>query len=91
MHMHIHAHDTYTYTCTSHTCSSTMSLSAPEPNLQAVTGVTDWDFLRPSSASAQDDHAHRPSLDDFDGEISVFQVCNKSMCIIIVSVEGEPN
>ena len=55
-----------------------MSLSAvlvPEPSLQAVLSVTDWDFLCPPSAPQADtDTAHRPSLDDFDGEIAVFQV-----------------
>lgn len=58
--------------------SSTLSLSAvipPEPNLQGVIGVSDWDFLRPPSAPEdEDDHITRPSLDDFDGEIAVFQV-----------------
>ena len=50
----------------------------PEPNLQGVIGVSDWDFLRPPSAPEdEDDHTHRPSLDDFDGEIAVFQVGRK--------------
>lgn len=58
--------------------SSSLSLStviaAPDPSLQGVMGITDWDFLRPSNVPVEDDdHAHRPSLDDFDGEIAVFQ------------------
>jgi len=40
-------------------------------------GVSDWDFLRPPGMDPSEDEeslGKRPSLDDFDGEIAVFQV-----------------
>ncbi len=40
-------------------------------------GVSDWDFLRPPSSPPEEDESKRPSLDDFDGEIAIFQVRNK--------------
>ena len=47
----------------------------PESNLPGVMSVTDWDFLRPPSVPMEEaDHTHRPSLDEFDAEIAVFQV-----------------
>ncbi len=59
----------------------------PEPNLPGVMSVTDWDFLRPPSVPVgEDDHAHRPSLDDFDGEIAVFQVCKDIKLVSDLSV-----
>ena len=52
--------------------------TTPEANLLGVMGVSDWDFLRPPTAtSEEEDEAKRPSLDDFDGEIAVFQVCSE--------------
>ncbi len=51
-------------------------LPALEPSTSTVTGVTDWEFLKPdhSSSAGEQEPAHKISLDDFDGEISVFQV-----------------
>lgn len=63
----------------SSTASSLLTVAPPEPSgIQGVLGVTDWDFLRPPDSSpvteSKDFTHHRPSLEDFDGEIAVFQV-----------------
>ena len=67
------------YVSSSECFSSSLSQSAltttPESNLLGVMGVSDWDFLRPPSMDSGEDEGKRPSLDDFDGEIAVFQVC----------------
>ena len=56
--------------------------------MESVTGVTDWEFLKPDTVSyplhANSDQHMRdvqervkpknPTLDDFDGELAVFQV-----------------
>lgn len=57
--------------------------------MEAVTGYSDWEFLRPSTtadsgvnepttATVQDSSAEKKrkntSLEDFDGELAVFQV-----------------
>ncbi len=53
-------------------------MTPPESNLLGVMGVSDWDFLRPLSLDETTeegaDESKRPSLDDFDGEIAIFQV-----------------
>jgi len=59
--------------------SSSVSLSllpVLEPSISSVTGATDWEFLRPepSHVGGNQDPTHKITLDDFDGEISVFQV-----------------
>ena len=65
--------------CISHHFSGSQSLAtlpaSPESNLLGVMGVSDWDFLRPPSMAMEEDESRRPSIDDFDGEIAVFQVC----------------
>ena len=51
--------------------------AAPPPDpLLGVMGVSDWEFLAPERGGAEesDPVAKRPSLDDFDGEIAIFQV-----------------
>ena len=52
-----------------------MITPAPETTLLGVMGVSDWDFLCPPdhTPSPDEDTSKRPSLDDFDGEIAVFQ------------------
>ncbi len=69
---------TIAVTCHSPLSSSTLSQStlpsSPESNLLGVMGVSDWDFLRPPSSPPEEDESKRPSLDDFDGEIAIFQV-----------------
>lgn len=64
--------------CSSTPAPSLSTVIPVEPNLPAVMGVSDWDFLQPPSPPLleQEDTSHRPSLDDFDGEIAVFQVHN---------------
>ena len=50
--------------------------------MSTVTGVTDWEFLRPDHASSmggEEDPAHKVTLDDFDGEIAVFQVSERKI------------
>ena len=60
--------------------SQSQVIQPPEPSLLGVMGVSDWDFLCPPSemrgvsGDEEEDTSHRPSLDDFDGEIAVFQV-----------------
>ncbi len=59
--------------------SSTLSLTTtpapPETILFGVMGVSDWDFLCPPGhvPSPEEDTSKKPSLDDFDGEIAIFQ------------------
>ena len=57
--------------------------AAPETtNLAGVMGVSDWEFLCPVAwrdspahqSSGEAESGKRPSLDDFDGELAVFQV-----------------
>ena len=44
--------------------------------LNQVTGVSDWDFLCPPGMESgpDEDISKRPSLDEFDGELAIFQV-----------------
>ena len=44
--------------------------------LNQVMGVSDWDFLCPSvtEPGQDEDISKRPSLDEFDSELAVFQV-----------------
>lgn len=44
--------------------------------LHQVMGVSDWDFLCPPGIETgpDEDINRRPSLDEFDGELAVFQV-----------------
>ena len=44
--------------------------------LHVVMGVSDWDFLCPSGMEPRPDEdiSKRPSLDEFDGELAIFQV-----------------
>ena len=55
------------------------SLQAVVPDttgLHQVMGVSDWDFLCPPGMEPgpDEDITKRPSLDEFDGELAVFQV-----------------
>ncbi len=47
--------------------------------MEVVTGFSDWEFLKPDtiiSVSSDEPKRHRNiSLEDFDGELAVFQVC----------------
>lgn len=69
---------TPTHTLPSSSQQPPSSPPPPETTLLGVMGVSDWDFLRPPSDHApspeEEDSSKRPSLDDFDGEIAVFQV-----------------
>lgn len=61
--------------------------TTPEANLLGVMGVSDWDFLRPpATTSDEEDEIKRPSLDDFDGEIGVFQVSNNVVLIDFIDI-----
>ena len=58
---------------------SQQSLQALIPDttgLNLVTGVSDWDFLCPPGMEPgpDEDISKRPSLDEFDAELAVFQV-----------------
>ncbi len=55
--------------------SQTVTPAPPETTLLGVMGVSDWDFLCPPghTSSLGEDVTKRPSLDDFDGEIAIFQ------------------
>ena len=70
----------------SHTSHSQLITPAPEQSLLGVMGVSDWDFLCPAEEAgtldSDEDTSKRPSLDDFDGEIAVFQVCQLSLSLI---------
>lgn len=59
----------------SSTQSQTVTPAPPETSLFGVMGVSDWDFLCPPghTPSPEEDISKRPSLDDFDGEIAIFQ------------------
>lgn len=78
------------YTCPPCACSSSQSQlitpPAPEQNLLGVMGVSDWDFLCPVESverpDEEEDTSKRPSLDDFDGEIAVFQVSTSATWLI---------
>ena len=64
----------------SQTSISQHSLHAVAPDttgLHQVIGVSDWDFLCPPGMEPgpDEDVSKRPSLDEFDGELAVFQVC----------------
>ena len=52
------------------------SLPGPMPAMNQVTGVCDWDFLCPPGMEPDpnDDISKRPSLEEFDGELAIFQV-----------------
>lgn len=45
-------------------------------NMHGVMGVSDWDFLCPPGMEPgpDEDISKRPSLDEFDGELALFQV-----------------
>ena len=45
-------------------------------DLHGVTGVSDWDFLCPPGMESSPDEgpSKRPSLEEFDRELAVFQV-----------------
>ena len=80
-----HTH-THTHTHSSSQSPSQGTLPAPEVPLLGVMGVSDWDFLRPPGMEPSEDEeslGKRPSLDDFDGEIAVFQVSDFSFRNII--------
>lgn len=72
--------------CTFSSSNSQHTLpTTPEANLLGVMGISDWDFLRPpTDTSVEEDETKRPSLDDFDGEIAVFQVCTYSLNTITI-------
>ena len=80
----------------SHSSSQSQLLTpAPEQSLLGVMGVSDWDFLCPATTTAPteggekgqrsevegEDTTKRPSLDDFDGEIAVFQVSSSTLAL----------
>ena len=52
------------------------TLTPDMTGLNHVTGVSDWDFLCPSGMEPgpDEDISKRPSLDEFDAELAVFQV-----------------
>ena len=79
MYMYIHVCQLVSFLPCSHTSSHSQLLTpAPEQSLFGVMGVSDWDFLCPpeemDKSDGEEDDSKRPSLDDFDGEIAVFQV-----------------
>ena len=57
-------------------------------DLHGVTGISDWDFLCPPGleSSPDEDLSKRPSLEEFDKELAVFQVHVRRQKIIFVYI-----
>ena len=56
-------------------------MTKSDSTLMGVMGVSDWEFLKPPSLEEKEGQSH-PSLDDFDGELAVFQgVLERLACI----------
>lgn len=77
----------------SQTSISQHSLHAVAPDttgLHQVIGVSDWDFLCPPGMEPgpDEDVSKRPSLDEFDGELAVFQV--RTVDVIIHTITTSP-
>ena len=55
---------------------SLQTVAPDTAGLHQVMGVSDWDFLCPlgMESGPDEDISKRPSLDEFDGELAVFQV-----------------
>lgn len=79
----------------SQTSISQHSLHAVAPDttgLHQVIGVSDWDFLCPPGMEPgpDEDVSKRPSLDEFDGELAVFQVHVRTVDVIIHTITTSP-
>ena len=72
-----------TYWRSSQVSISQYSLPAPVPAMNVVMGVSDWDFLCPTGMEPgpDEDISKRPSLEEFDGELAIFQVGQKAIVL----------
>ena len=68
--------DIATLSSSSQVSLSQQSLPTPAPPTNLVMGVSDWDFLCPvgMEPGPDEDTSKRPSLEEFDGELAIFQV-----------------
>ncbi|KAL5499629.1 hypothetical protein EMCRGX_G011081 [Ephydatia muelleri] len=52
--------------------STEPQVTSSDSTLMGVMGVSDWEFLKPTGLEEKEGQSH-PSLDDFDGELAVFE------------------
>lgn len=67
------------YVC-SHSAAPALSSQTTSSVLESVTGISDWEFLKPDKGIPsetplkENKKVKNPTLEDFDGEIAIFQV-----------------